>query len=130
AIRNVASRLASGPDEPVLVFNGDILTGLDIRAPVHPPPTTRAGRAPTHLPTPLGRNPRHEPSTGCLDRFGAAERLVAGVTVQRDRPRTPPQTGTPAKGPTGLPDGRRHRGAGHPSGGNFRTNPPTGARSQ
>ncbi|HBF84437.1 MAG TPA: GDP-mannose pyrophosphorylase [Streptomyces sp.] len=32
AIRNVASRLASGPDEPVLVFNGDILTGLDIRA--------------------------------------------------------------------------------------------------
>lgn len=32
AIRNVASRLASGPDEPVLIFNGDILTGLDIRA--------------------------------------------------------------------------------------------------
>uniref|UniRef100_A0AAU3GXZ3 NDP-sugar synthase n=1 Tax=Streptomyces sp. NBC_01401 TaxID=2903854 RepID=A0AAU3GXZ3_9ACTN len=32
AIRNVASRLASGPDEPVMVFNGDILTGLDIRA--------------------------------------------------------------------------------------------------
>ncbi|MEI5008577.1 NDP-sugar synthase [Streptomyces sp. PmtA] len=32
AIRNVASRLRSGPDEPVLVFNGDILTGLDIRA--------------------------------------------------------------------------------------------------
>ncbi|OEV05470.1 sugar phosphate nucleotidyltransferase [Streptomyces oceani] len=32
AIRNVASRLSSGPDEPVLVFNGDILTGLDVRA--------------------------------------------------------------------------------------------------
>ncbi|MFE2093241.1 sugar phosphate nucleotidyltransferase [Streptomyces sp. NPDC002596] len=32
AIRNVASRLTSGPDEPVLIFNGDILTGLDIRA--------------------------------------------------------------------------------------------------
>ncbi|MER7815744.1 NDP-sugar synthase [Streptomyces sp. NPDC096153] len=32
AIRNVASRLRSGPDQPVLVFNGDILTGLDIRA--------------------------------------------------------------------------------------------------
>ncbi|MFI9720699.1 sugar phosphate nucleotidyltransferase [Streptomyces sp. NPDC052396] len=32
AIRNVASRLTSGPDEPVLVFNGDILTGLDIGA--------------------------------------------------------------------------------------------------
>ncbi|MEU5402193.1 NDP-sugar synthase [Streptomyces sp. NPDC005963] len=32
AIRNVAERLRSAPDEPVLVFNGDILTGLDIRA--------------------------------------------------------------------------------------------------
>lgn len=32
AIRNVASRLHSGPDEPVLIFNGDILTGLDIEA--------------------------------------------------------------------------------------------------
>ncbi|MCF3124052.1 nucleotidyltransferase family protein [Streptomyces luteocolor] len=32
AIRNVASRLHSRPDDPVLVFNGDILTGLDIRA--------------------------------------------------------------------------------------------------
>ncbi|MGX1975352.1 sugar phosphate nucleotidyltransferase [Streptomyces kronopolitis] len=32
AIRNVASRLHSGPDDPVLIFNGDILTGLDIPA--------------------------------------------------------------------------------------------------
>ncbi|PRH75936.1 GDP-mannose pyrophosphorylase [Streptomyces solincola] len=32
AIRNVAAKLRSGPDEPVLIFNGDILTGLDIRA--------------------------------------------------------------------------------------------------
>lgn len=32
AIRNVASRLSSGPDDPVLIFNGDILTGLDIGA--------------------------------------------------------------------------------------------------
>ncbi|MEU9865639.1 NDP-sugar synthase [Streptomyces sp. NPDC047971] len=32
AIRNVASRLHSGADDPVLVFNGDILTGLDIQA--------------------------------------------------------------------------------------------------
>ncbi|MEV7614054.1 NDP-sugar synthase [Streptomyces sp. NPDC089799] len=31
AIRNAAERLTGGPDEPVLVFNGDILTGLDIR---------------------------------------------------------------------------------------------------
>ncbi|MBC2879198.1 MULTISPECIES: mannose-1-phosphate guanylyltransferase [Streptomyces] len=32
AIRNVAHRLHSGPDDPVLIFNGDILTGLDIEA--------------------------------------------------------------------------------------------------
>ncbi|MEU6406114.1 NDP-sugar synthase [Streptomyces sp. NPDC046985] len=32
ALRNVATRLCSGADDPVLVFNGDILTGLDIRA--------------------------------------------------------------------------------------------------
>ncbi|MFD6420071.1 sugar phosphate nucleotidyltransferase [Streptomyces sp. NPDC060194] len=32
AIRNVASRLRCGDDDPVLVFNGDILTGLDIPA--------------------------------------------------------------------------------------------------
>jgi mannose-1-phosphate guanylyltransferase len=32
ALRNVASRLHSAPSDPVLVFNGDILTGLDIRA--------------------------------------------------------------------------------------------------
>jgi mannose-1-phosphate guanylyltransferase len=32
AIRNVASRLRSGPEDPVLIFNGDILTGLDIEA--------------------------------------------------------------------------------------------------
>nr|WP_202539604.1 NDP-sugar synthase [Streptomyces sp. SID8379] len=35
AIRNVASHLRSGPDDPVLIFNGDILTGLDIEALVH-----------------------------------------------------------------------------------------------
>jgi mannose-1-phosphate guanylyltransferase len=32
AIRNVAGELASGPDDPVLVFNGDVLSGLDIAA--------------------------------------------------------------------------------------------------
>ncbi|MFD0310510.1 sugar phosphate nucleotidyltransferase [Streptomyces sp. NPDC059517] len=32
AIRNVAARLRSAPDDPVLIFNGDILTGLDIPA--------------------------------------------------------------------------------------------------
>jgi mannose-1-phosphate guanylyltransferase len=42
AIRNVAARLHSAPDEPVLVFNGDILTGLDIRALVRTHETTGA----------------------------------------------------------------------------------------
>ncbi|MDP1876878.1 MAG: nucleotidyltransferase family protein, partial [Actinomycetota bacterium] len=31
AIRHALPYLDSGPDEPVLVFNGDVLTGLDIR---------------------------------------------------------------------------------------------------
>lgn len=30
AIRNAAERLTCGPDEPVLIFNGDILSGVDI----------------------------------------------------------------------------------------------------
>jgi mannose-1-phosphate guanylyltransferase len=30
AIRNVADALESGPDDPVVIFNGDVLTGLDI----------------------------------------------------------------------------------------------------
>jgi len=42
AIRNVASRLHSGPDDPVLIFNGDILTGLDIRALVRTHESTGA----------------------------------------------------------------------------------------
>jgi mannose-1-phosphate guanylyltransferase len=31
-IRNVAGLLRGGPDEPVVIFNGDVLTGLDIQA--------------------------------------------------------------------------------------------------
>ena len=31
AIRHVAEHLISGPDEPVMVFNGDVLTGVDLR---------------------------------------------------------------------------------------------------
>ncbi|AZQ71884.1 MULTISPECIES: sugar phosphate nucleotidyltransferase [Streptomyces] len=42
AIRNVAHRLRSAPDEPVLIFNGDILTGLDIEALVDTHRTTGA----------------------------------------------------------------------------------------
>jgi mannose-1-phosphate guanylyltransferase len=30
AIRNVADRLRSAPDEPVMIFNGDILSGVDL----------------------------------------------------------------------------------------------------
>ncbi|MFI0239618.1 sugar phosphate nucleotidyltransferase [Streptomyces sp. NPDC016845] len=42
AIRNVAERLRSAPDAPVLIFNGDILTGLDIGALVHEHESTGA----------------------------------------------------------------------------------------
>jgi mannose-1-phosphate guanylyltransferase len=31
-IRNVAGRLRGGPDDPVLIFNGDVLSGVDLRA--------------------------------------------------------------------------------------------------
>jgi mannose-1-phosphate guanylyltransferase len=31
-IRNVADRLRGGPDDPVLVFNGDVLSAVDLRA--------------------------------------------------------------------------------------------------
>jgi len=31
-IRNAADRLSGGPDDPVLVFNGDVLSGLDLAA--------------------------------------------------------------------------------------------------
>ena len=31
AIRHVAEHLLSGPDDPVMVFNGDVLTGVDLR---------------------------------------------------------------------------------------------------
>lgn len=30
AIRNAAGHLTSGPDDPIVIFNGDVLTGLDI----------------------------------------------------------------------------------------------------
>src|ERR1700712_1894198 len=33
-IRNVADHLHSKPDEPVLIFNGDVLSGVDLRAQV------------------------------------------------------------------------------------------------
>ncbi len=33
-IRNVANHLRSGPDEPVLIFNGDVLSGVDLAAQV------------------------------------------------------------------------------------------------
>jgi mannose-1-phosphate guanylyltransferase len=46
AIRNVADRLESGPDDPVLIFNGDILTGLDIAGLVD---VHRAARADVSL---------------------------------------------------------------------------------
>jgi mannose-1-phosphate guanylyltransferase len=34
-IRNVADRLRGGPDDPVLVFNGDVLSGVDLTALLH-----------------------------------------------------------------------------------------------
>ena len=42
-IRNVARRLESGPDDPVLIVNGDVLSGHDIRRPARAAPPPRCG---------------------------------------------------------------------------------------
>lgn len=42
AIRNVADRLRSGPDDPVVILNGDILSGHDLRSELN---THRSGDA-------------------------------------------------------------------------------------
>jgi mannose-1-phosphate guanylyltransferase len=34
-IRNVADRLRGAPDDPVLIFNGDVLSGVDLKALLH-----------------------------------------------------------------------------------------------
>ncbi|WP_175408424.1 NDP-sugar synthase [Streptomyces sp. TRM64462] len=78
AIRNVASRLHSGPDDPVLIFNGDILTGLDIRALVD---THRTSGADISLHLTRVEDPRA---------FGLVPTDATGrVTAFLEKPQTP-----------------------------------------
>ncbi|MFD3441553.1 sugar phosphate nucleotidyltransferase [Streptomyces sp. NPDC058685] len=78
AIRNVASRLRSGPDEPVLIFNGDILTGLDIGALVS---THRSSGADVSLHLTRVEDPRA---------FGLVPTDPSGrVTAFLEKPQTP-----------------------------------------
>ncbi|WP_448315107.1 sugar phosphate nucleotidyltransferase [Streptomyces sp. CO7] len=78
AIRNAATRLRSGPDEPVLVFNGDILTGLDIRALVR---THAAGGADVSLHLTKVADPRA---------YGLVPTDATGrVTAFLEKPQTP-----------------------------------------
>lgn len=78
AIRNVASRLRSGPDDPVLIFNGDILTGLDIRALVD---THRSSGADVSLHLTRVDDPRA---------FGLVPTDATGrVTAFLEKPQTP-----------------------------------------
>jgi mannose-1-phosphate guanylyltransferase len=78
AIRNVASRLHSGPEEPVLIFNGDILTGLDIRALVD---THRSSGADVSLHLTRVEDPRA---------FGLVPTDATGrVTAFLEKPQTP-----------------------------------------
>ncbi|WP_031068332.1 nucleotidyltransferase family protein [Streptomyces sp. NRRL S-118] len=78
AIRNVASRLHSGPEEPVLIFNGDILTGLDIRALVD---THRSSGADISLHLTRVEDPRA---------FGLVPTDATGrVTAFLEKPQTP-----------------------------------------
>lgn len=78
AIRNVAPRLRSGPDEPVLIFNGDILTGLDIEALVS---THRSSGADVSLHLTRVDDPRA---------FGLVPTDATGrVTAFLEKPQTP-----------------------------------------
>ena len=78
AIRNVASRLRSGPDDPVLIFNGDILTGLDIGALVA---THRSSGADVSLHLTRVEDPRA---------FGLVPTDATGrVTAFLEKPQTP-----------------------------------------
>ncbi|MBB1243616.1 NDP-sugar synthase [Streptomyces durbertensis] len=78
AIRNVAPRLRSAPDEPVLIFNGDILTGLDIPALVD---THRRTGADVSLHLTRVPDPRA---------FGLVPTDAAGrVTAFLEKPQTP-----------------------------------------
>ncbi|WP_326650302.1 MULTISPECIES: NDP-sugar synthase [unclassified Streptomyces] len=78
AIRNVASRLHSGPEDPVLIFNGDILTGLDIAALVA---THRSSGADVSLHLTRVEDPRA---------FGLVPTDSSGrVTAFLEKPQTP-----------------------------------------
>ncbi|MEU4213571.1 NDP-sugar synthase [Streptomyces sp. NPDC026206] len=78
AIRNVASRLHSAPDDPVLIFNGDILTGLDIEALVH---THQESKADVSLHLTRVADPRA---------FGLVPTDATGrVTAFLEKPQTP-----------------------------------------
>ncbi|HZX39835.1 MAG TPA: NDP-sugar synthase [Streptomyces sp.] len=78
AIRNVASRLRSGPEDPVLIFNGDILTGLDIEALVT---THRSSGADVSLHLTRVEDPRA---------FGLVPTDQSGrVTAFLEKPQTP-----------------------------------------
>ncbi len=78
ALRNVAHRLRSAPGDPVLVFNGDILTGLDIPALVA---THRASGADVSLHLTTVDDPRA---------FGLVPTDADGrVTAFLEKPQTP-----------------------------------------
>lgn len=78
AIRNVAPRLHSAPDDPVLIFNGDILTGLDIAGLVG---THRASGADVSLHLTRVEDPRA---------FGLVPTDATGrVTAFLEKPQTP-----------------------------------------
>ena len=78
AIRNAAARLRCGPDDPVVVLNGDILSGHDL---VRPARHAREGRRRGH-PAP-GRGARPGPV-----RLRADRRRAAGSPRSWRRPRT------------------------------------------
>ena len=77
AIRNAADALTCGPDDPVIVFNGDVLTGLDITALVQ---AWREADADVALYLTRVKDPRA---------FGLVPTVGDRVTAFLEKPQTP-----------------------------------------
>jgi mannose-1-phosphate guanylyltransferase len=86
AIRNVASALESGPDDPVIVFNGDVLTGLDLAGLVQARVPTPCRAIPDQVDDPraFGLVPTDAAEMsaflGSTDPGGVTDRLTLAVT--------------------------------------------------
>ena len=102
-IRNAAAALLSGPDDPVVIFNGDVLSGHDLRGPARGP---RARPGPTS-PCTSSRWRTRGPSARCppTRRAGCSSSWRSPSTRRRGRS-TRAATSSAARSSTASPTGR------------------------